>query len=175
MRQTNFRSILIKFKLQLKMTPLHWAVEREHLEVMNVLLEHGADANATSKFDKTPISLALELHRLDLVDVLQQEREMLGVHAQHNQDQPTELDEATNSLMQLETERQERERFEMQQQQQQQQQQYQQQKRKLTQGNNQPGICSFHGSTNAAHYSNQCYIFRIISIKFYALHSSSSR
>lgn len=114
------------------MTPLHWAVEREHIEVMNVLLEHGADANSTSKFDKTPISLALEHDRLDLVDVLQQEREIMGIHAQQqNQANTAELEEATHSLIQLEAERQQQEQFQLQQQQQQQQ---QQQKRKLAQG-----------------------------------------
>lgn len=109
------------------MTPLHWAVEREHAEVMHVLLEHGADANATSKFDKTPISLALEHNRLDLVDVLQQEREILGDNTQHQSQASTaELEVATHSLMQLEAEReQEQQRFEIEQ---------QQQKRKLQTG-----------------------------------------
>lgn len=110
----------------LRMTPLHWAVEREHVEAMHVLLEHGADANATSKFDKTPISLALEHNRLDLVDVLQQEREILGENLQHqNQANTAELEVATHSLMKLEAEReQEQEQLEIQRQQ-------QQQKRKL--------------------------------------------
>lgn len=87
------------------MTPLHWAVEREHIEVMHVLLEHGADANATSKFDKTPISLALEHDRLDLVDILQQEREIIGIQAQQqNQATSAELEVATHNLIQLEAE-----------------------------------------------------------------------
>lgn len=87
------------------MTPLHWAVEREHTEVMHVLLEHGADANATSKFDKTPISLALEHDRLDLVDILQQEREIIGIQAeQQNQANSEELEVATHNLIQLEAE-----------------------------------------------------------------------
>lgn len=62
---------------QLKMTPLHWAIECEHGEVMHVLLDHGADPNALSKFDKTPITLAFEHHRLDLVDIMQQERQII--------------------------------------------------------------------------------------------------
>ncbi|XP_012276465.1 GA-binding protein subunit beta-1 [Orussus abietinus] len=92
----------------LKMTPLHWAVEREHVEVMHILLEHGADPNATSKFDKTPISLALEHDRLDFVDILQQEREILNVQSQQqNQASSAELEVATHNLMKLEAERQE--------------------------------------------------------------------
>jgi len=87
------------------MTPLHWAVEREHVDVMHILLDHGADTNATSKFEKTPISLALEHDRLDLVDVLQQERVLIGIQAhQQNQANSAELEVATNNLVQLEAE-----------------------------------------------------------------------
>lgn len=123
MRITRMRSICrvrnVNNYLQLKMTPLHWAVEREHVEVMHVLLEYGADANATSKFDKTPISLALEHDRLDLVDILQQEREIVGVKAhQQNQVNSAELEVATHNLIQLETEREEeQQKFELLQQQ----------------------------------------------------------
>ncbi|XP_015127492.1 poly [ADP-ribose] polymerase tankyrase-2 isoform X2 [Diachasma alloeum] len=103
----------------LRMTPLHWAVEREHEEVMHVLLDHGADANAISKFDKTPISLALEHDRLDLVDILQQEREVLSLREEKQRQANTaEIEEATHSLMKMqEAERkQEQQQFEMQQQ-----------------------------------------------------------
>lgn len=87
------------------MTPLHWAVEREHVDVMHILLDHGADANATSKFEKTPISLALEHDRLDLVDTLQQDRVVIGIEAhQQSQANSAELEVATNNLVQLETE-----------------------------------------------------------------------
>ncbi|XP_016839081.1 GA-binding protein subunit beta-2 [Nasonia vitripennis] len=97
----------------LKMTPLHWAVEQEHAEVMLVLLEHGADPNSTSKFSKTPVTLALEHDRLDLVDMLQQEREIVNV--QQNQLQSAEIEAATQNLIQLEAERQkeEQERLEL--------------------------------------------------------------
>lgn len=85
------------------MTPLHWAVEREHVDVMHILLDHGADTNATSKFEKTPVSLALEHDRLDFVDILQQERELIGIQAhQQNQANSVELEVATNNLVQLE-------------------------------------------------------------------------
>lgn len=95
------------------MTPLHWAVEREHIEVMHILLEHGADANATSKFDKTPISLALEHDRLDLVDILQQERQIVGLRAhQQSEANSEELEVATHNLIQLESEREEEQKFE---------------------------------------------------------------
>lgn len=87
------------------MTPLHWAVEREHIDVMHILLDHGADTNATSKFEKTPIGLALEHDRLDLVDILQQERMLIGIQAhQQSQANSAELEVATNNLVQLEAE-----------------------------------------------------------------------
>lgn len=84
------------------MTPLHWAVEREHAEVMAVLLEHGADPNAISKFNKTPISLALEHERLDYIDILQQEREIVNI--QTNSLQSAEIEAATQNLIKLEAE-----------------------------------------------------------------------
>ncbi|XP_071557761.1 uncharacterized protein Atac3 [Temnothorax nylanderi] len=118
----------------LKMTPLHWAVEREHVDVMHILLDHGADTDVTSKFEKTPISLALEHDRLDLVDILQQERVLMDI--QQNQINSTELEVATNNLVQFETENnskssiiqeEEQQKFEITQQQQ------SQRKRKLSQ------------------------------------------
>lgn len=45
------------------MTPLHWAVEKQHDAVVELLLRHGADPTLMSKFDKTPISIAIELNR----------------------------------------------------------------------------------------------------------------
>lgn len=53
------------------MTPLHWAVEREHIETIKVLLQHGANPNCVSKFDKTAFRIAMENNRPDLVELLQ--------------------------------------------------------------------------------------------------------
>jgi len=120
------------------MTPLHWAVEREHVDVMHILLDHGADTNATSKFEKTPISLALEHDRLDLVDVLQQERVLIGIQAhQQNQANSAELEVATNNLVQLEAENNSKNSITQEEEQQKFgiiQQQQSQRKRKLSQG-----------------------------------------
>lgn len=55
---------------QLKMTPLHWAVQKGHKSIAKVLLQHGADPNAMSKFSKSPITLAVELEQNDLVQEL---------------------------------------------------------------------------------------------------------
>ncbi|XP_015177007.1 PREDICTED: GA-binding protein subunit beta-2 [Polistes dominula] len=89
----------------LKMTPLHWAVQKEHIECMNILLEYGADKNANSKFDKTPMSLALELGKSYLIEILQQEREIIGIQTQEqHQASSAELELATHNLIQLEAE-----------------------------------------------------------------------
>lgn len=53
------------------MTPLHWAVENENVEVIEALLQGGADPQAVSKFDKTPISMATEMGRGDIVHILE--------------------------------------------------------------------------------------------------------
>lgn len=52
------------------MTPLHWAVQKGHNHIAKVLLQHGADPNAMSKFSKTPITLAAELEQNELVQEL---------------------------------------------------------------------------------------------------------
>lgn len=52
------------------MTPLHWAVQKGHNHIAKVLLQHGADPNAVSKFKKTPIILAAELDQTELVQEL---------------------------------------------------------------------------------------------------------
>lgn len=113
------------------MTPLHWAVERKHVDVMHILLDHGADRTATSKFSKTPVSLALECDRLDLVDILQQERDIV-VGIQQPQNNTTELEIATHNLVHLEPESnsrnvEEEQKFEI-------PQQHTQHKHKLSQG-----------------------------------------
>jgi GA-binding protein transcription factor beta len=55
----------------LKMTPLHWAVERGHTDVVDCLLSNGADINIQSKFEKTPIDIAYDNGRLEMVPTLQ--------------------------------------------------------------------------------------------------------
>lgn len=52
------------------MTPLHWAVEKRHNKVVEMLLQHGADPNALSKFDKSPILLATNMKQMELVRIL---------------------------------------------------------------------------------------------------------
>lgn len=48
------------------MTPLHWAVQKRHPRIVELLLQRGADPSCRSKFDKTPLSLALETGQADV-------------------------------------------------------------------------------------------------------------
>jgi len=55
----------------LRMTPLHWAVERGCCGTVEALLKHGANPNIESKFDKTPLEIASENGRPDIFEILQ--------------------------------------------------------------------------------------------------------
>lgn len=77
---------------QLKMTPLHWAVEGDYPNLVKILLKYRADPNAESKHCETPISIALEM---GLDDIYQ----MLNTHQNHMHVSPEEQQEATDSLL----------------------------------------------------------------------------
>lgn len=59
------------FSLQLKMTPLHWAVENQNVDVITTLLQAGADAYTLSKFDKTPVTMARDSGRHDIAELIE--------------------------------------------------------------------------------------------------------
>lgn len=61
----------INAKDMLKMTALHWAAQHGHHRVAEMLLKHGADAHALSKFDKTPFDIAVDIQNADLILMLQ--------------------------------------------------------------------------------------------------------
>lgn len=56
--------------VQLGMTPLHWAVQNGHEEVVKLLLEHNAQPDILNKFDLTPADIARQNQRQDLIDIL---------------------------------------------------------------------------------------------------------
>ena len=60
------------------MTPLHWAVEREHVDTVEVLLQNGANPHEVSKFDKTSFHIAQDNNRQDIVQLLQAAAERLS-------------------------------------------------------------------------------------------------
>lgn len=59
------------------MTPLHWAVEKQHPNLVTLLLKYGADPNAMSKFDKSPITLAAEKKQNDVLQELISHNEII--------------------------------------------------------------------------------------------------
>lgn len=73
------------------MTPLHWAVEKRYPKLVTLLLEHGADPKAMSKFKKTPISMAAEKSQPEMYQEMMTHNP-ISVYQQEQQD-------ATDSLM----------------------------------------------------------------------------
>ncbi len=53
------------------MTPLHWAVDRGHVQAVEMLLRYGASVEVHSKFDKTPLEVASDCGRSDIFEILQ--------------------------------------------------------------------------------------------------------
>ena len=53
-------------------TPLHEASREGHVEVVRLLLEHGADLRARDRSGKTPSEVASQYERLEIVQLLSQ-------------------------------------------------------------------------------------------------------
>lgn len=77
---------------QLKMTPLHWAVQKRHKNIVEMLLKHNANPNFVSKFGKTPIIIAHETGQLDIL-------KMLEDAVNFRVENPTQTQEATDNLL----------------------------------------------------------------------------
>jgi len=60
---------------QLRMTPLHWAVEKGHKGIVRLLLKCQADVALVSKFGKTPIGLAVYTEQADVLAELEAARQ----------------------------------------------------------------------------------------------------
>jgi ankyrin repeat protein len=54
-------------------TPLHHASFRGHLEVVQLLLDRGADVSLSDNFGKTPIQIANKLNYIDIIKLLERE------------------------------------------------------------------------------------------------------
>jgi cytochrome c len=50
--------------------PLHYAVNRQHLDAAKLLIERGADVNAVSKIGGTPLMAAVAKNRLEFITLL---------------------------------------------------------------------------------------------------------
>ena len=51
-------------------TPLHWAAQKGHKEVAELLLANGADVNARNKYGDTPLHFAASAGSKDVVELL---------------------------------------------------------------------------------------------------------
>lgn len=47
------------------MTPLHWATQNAHKEVVDFLISKGANLNIANKFDLTPLDIAKQISHIN--------------------------------------------------------------------------------------------------------------
>lgn len=52
------------------MTPLHWAAQNGHIEIASLLVRQGAHTNIVNKFDLTPVDIAIQCNRHDIVEII---------------------------------------------------------------------------------------------------------
>ncbi|NP_001310841.1 GA-binding protein subunit beta-2 isoform f [Homo sapiens] len=69
---TDWNGADVNAKDMLKMTALHWATERHHRDVVELLIKYGADVHAFSKFDKSAFDIALEKNNAEILVILQE-------------------------------------------------------------------------------------------------------
>lgn len=52
------------------MTPLHWAVQNGHAEAVAALIDSGAKIELTNKFQLTPLDIAIQIKRDDIIQII---------------------------------------------------------------------------------------------------------
>jgi len=78
---------------QLRMTPLHWAVEKKHKGIVRLLLKCQADVTLVSKFGKTPIGLAVYTEQADVLAELEAARQAQASKKLHEESEVSALEE----------------------------------------------------------------------------------
>jgi hypothetical protein len=69
-RLLSIRNINVNVKDVYGITPLHWAVEIGHIEIIRLLLQNGADVNAKSRWDRTPLHCSAYHGHVDILHLL---------------------------------------------------------------------------------------------------------
>ncbi|KAJ8914582.1 hypothetical protein NQ315_017287 [Exocentrus adspersus] len=54
----------------LKMTPLHWAVQNGHLDIVAYLINNGAEVELQNKFNLTALQIAQQINRSDIEEYI---------------------------------------------------------------------------------------------------------
>lgn len=52
------------------MSPLHWAVQNGHAEIVSMLISYGANTNITNKFSLLPMDIAHQINRHDIIEII---------------------------------------------------------------------------------------------------------
>lgn len=52
------------------MTPLHWAVQNGHLQVVEYLISNGAQMDLQNKFNLNPLAIAQQIERADIEEYI---------------------------------------------------------------------------------------------------------
>ncbi|KRF97796.1 uncharacterized protein Dwil_GK27885 [Drosophila willistoni] len=84
--------------VMLRMTPLHWAVEKRHKIIVRLLLKCQADVTLVSKFGKTPIALAVLTEQADILSELETARQAQA-NRKYNEEAEKQTSDAVNSIM----------------------------------------------------------------------------
>jgi len=68
---------------KMKYTPLHWAVRKGHLEIVQTLLAAKADIEAKTEADSTPLHIAAWKGRVDIASLLMKHKAKVDARDNH--------------------------------------------------------------------------------------------
>lgn len=81
------------------MTPLHWAVQNCHTDVVELLLRQGAQKDLINKFDLAPMDIAIQCDRKDIMNLINSTVPDADTAVQHLAIEMSEMDNSNDSVM----------------------------------------------------------------------------